>query len=110
MSHPSPTGGYSAPDSYWNLSAESAIVEGDFQVTSRRFTSPASPLLDASDMADLLGLPDRRAVYKRMARGNFPPAIRLGDRSLRWRWSDVDDFLDGRYLPDDEVEGGDGDA
>jgi len=73
-------------------------------MASGRFTSQTSPLLDAADLADLLGLPSARAVYRRRERGNFPKAVRVG-RSLRWRWTDVEDYLDGRLDPDQEGGG-----
>jgi len=73
-------------------------------MTTRRFVSQTSPLLDAADMADLLGLPSARAVYRRRQRGNFPKAVRVG-RSLRWRWADVEDYLDGRLDPAQERGG-----
>ena len=76
-------------------------------MTARRFHTQPKRLLDADDIADLIGLSGRRAVYRRLARGSdFPRPVRIG-RSMRWRPEDVADWLDGLYIPpDDAVEGG----
>jgi predicted DNA-binding transcriptional regulator AlpA len=64
-------------------------------MVTRVSASEEAPLLTPQGVADLLGLPSERSVYNRRHRGEFPPAIRLG-RSLRWRRSDIDRYLEER--------------
>ena len=35
----------------------------------------------------------RATIYKKVKDGSFPPPIRLGARSVGWRLSDIDDWL-----------------
>ena len=49
-------------------------------------------LLTPDDVAELLGVP-RATLYSWRYRGAGPPAIRVG-RHLRYRWSDLDQWLD----------------
>lgn len=50
-------------------------------------------LLDATDLAEILGLNGRRAIYDRIYRGGeLPPPLRLS-RTLRWHPDDVADWL-----------------
>lgn len=60
---------------------------------SRSFSFPgAARLLDIDEVGAYLVL-TRQAVYQRRARGEFPPAIKVG-ASLRWRVSDVESWLE----------------
>jgi len=54
--------------------------------------SPIPPVLDAQDLAKLLGV-SRRQIDVLKARGELPEPIRLGAR-LRWRGADVAEFLE----------------
>ncbi|CAB3786355.1 helix-turn-helix transcriptional regulator [Paraburkholderia fynbosensis] len=36
----------------------------------------------------------RSTIYRRMAAGTFPPAIRLGGRLVGWRAADIEQFLE----------------
>ena len=54
--------------------------------------SPIPPVLDAQDLAKLLGV-SRRQIDVLKARGELPEPIRLGSR-LRWRGADVARFLE----------------
>ena len=53
-----------------------------------------SRLLDIDEVAELFGL-SRDAIYARRSRGEFPPAIHVGN-VLRWRARDIEDWLDDR--------------
>lgn len=53
------------------------------------------PLLDIHDLARHLGM-SPEAVYVLRSRGLGPPAVRLGKRSIRFRASDVEKWLESR--------------
>ncbi len=38
----------------------------------------------------------RSAIYRLMREADFPEPIRVGQRAVRWRESEVKDFLDSR--------------
>jgi predicted DNA-binding transcriptional regulator AlpA len=81
-------------------------MKGDLLMVARRFNTQPKPLIDAKDLADLIGVPNARAVYKRVRRDlDFPRPVRISSRSLRWRPEDVEDWLDGRLDRDDEGGG-----
>ncbi len=40
----------------------------------------------------------RSAIYAAMARGEFPAPVRIGARSVRWRSSDVQAWIESRPL------------
>ena len=44
------------------------------------------------EVSKLTGLA-RATIYKKVKEGSFPPPIRLGARSVGWRLSDIDDWL-----------------
>ena len=44
------------------------------------------------EVSKLTGLA-RATIYKKVKDGSFPPPIRLGARSVGWRLSDIDDWL-----------------
>ncbi len=52
------------------------------------------PLASLEEVAAFLGVPVR-TVYDWRYRSEGPPGIRVG-RHLRFRWADVDAWLDGR--------------
>lgn len=55
-------------------------------------------LIDAAELADLLGLPSAQVVYqmRHSAPKDLPPAIPLGRRRLRWLKSTVFAWLQER--------------
>lgn len=38
----------------------------------------------------------RSAIYAAMARGEFPAPVRIGPRSVRWKLSDVQSWIESR--------------
>ena len=48
----------------------------------------------------------RSAIYRLMRSNKFPAPIKIGDKAVRWRESEVYDFLDSR--PRATGENGDG--
>lgn len=64
------------------------------QVARFSRSSGETELLTTDDLAELLRL-TVRAVYHLRHRGTLPPAVKFGN-SLRWRRSDIDDWLENR--------------
>lgn len=68
---------------------------GDFRVV---FNSLADcSLITSDELAMLLGLP-ASAIYKRRLSGDLPVPVSVGARILRWRVSDVREWLASRPL------------
>lgn len=40
----------------------------------------------------------RSAIYKGMRAGTFPIAVKVGPKAVRWRLSDIEDWLESRPL------------
>lgn len=55
------------------------------------------PLLESSVIADLLGTTPQNLAQMRY-RGTGPKFIKLGARSVRYRWSDVEAWIDSNTL------------
>ncbi|WP_436196258.1 helix-turn-helix transcriptional regulator [Paraburkholderia hospita] len=49
-------------------------------------------IMRRQDVEREIGL-SRTTIYNRMKDGTFPPAVRLGARSVGWRVSDIEAFL-----------------
>jgi len=52
-----------------------------------------APLASTPEVAEYLGIPEQTLYAWRAAGKDSPPAVRVG-KYLRWRWSDVDAWLD----------------
>ena len=52
----------------------------------------AKRLFRVEDVAEYLGC-CRATIYSRVKAGTFPPPMKLG-RAIRWRRSDIEDWLD----------------
>ncbi|CAM2187933.1 prophage regulatory protein [Paraburkholderia sacchari] len=50
-------------------------------------------ILRRSQVEQEVGL-KRSTIYQRMHEGTFPRPIRLGERAVGWRASDIEDFLE----------------
>lgn len=55
---------------------------------------PPNALLRLKDVCRLVGL-SRSSIYKRVADGTFPHAVRVSERSVRWRVQDILDWSTG---------------
>jgi prophage regulatory protein len=55
-------------------------------------------LLRRRDVEAIIGL-SRSAIYARMAEGTFPKPISLSARAVRWRESDICQWMDGLGKP-----------
>jgi prophage regulatory protein len=56
-------------------------------------SEPKGALLRLSDVSALVGL-GRSTLYARIADGTFPRAVRVSERSVRWRTTDVNAWLE----------------
>lgn len=54
---------------------------------------PTERLLRRQDVEGLVGL-KHSALYRWMKTGDFPRPVRLGGRAVRWRLSDIEDWMD----------------
>ena len=52
-------------------------------------------ILKRPQVEDMTGL-SRSGLYAKMAAGSFPSAIKLGQRSVGWLSSDVQQWIEGR--------------
>ena len=49
-------------------------------------------LLTLAEVKELTGL-GRSAVYDNMARGDFPKPLKIGMRAVRWRRTEIEEFI-----------------
>ena len=56
------------------------------------------PLLDVNEVMARVPL-GRTAIYENVKRGRFPEPVRIGGRKIRWRESDIDLYLNGKWSP-----------
>lgn len=55
-------------------------------------------LLRIHEVCQMVGM-SRSSVYRAMRKGTFPQSVRLGEKTVRWRNSDLDAWM--RDLPSD---------
>lgn len=51
--------------------------------------------INVQELAKLLGV-NPRTIWRLAQRGDIPAPIRLGDRIVRWRLSDIREYLDSK--------------
>ncbi len=61
-------------------------------------------LLTANEVAEFLQISPRTLASWRANNPNDLPFIRLGNRTIRYRLEDLDDFLESDEFEDDEYE------
>ena len=44
----------------------------------------------------------RSTIYRLKKQGRFPTPIRVGDRAVRWKESEIDEYIGNRPRADDE--------
>ena len=49
-------------------------------------------LLTMQEITSMTGL-GRRTIYDQMRRGVFPVSLKLGERAIRWRLSEIEEWL-----------------
>ena len=53
------------------------------------------PLLTIAQVQEVTGL-GRSSIYVKMRDGSFPTAVKVGVRAVRWRASELEDWLGSR--------------
>ena len=61
-------------------------------------------LLTANEVAEILQISPRTLASWRANNPNDLPFIRLGNRTIRYRLEDLDDFIESDKFEDDEYE------
>jgi prophage regulatory protein len=54
------------------------------------------PLLCCKEIMGLTGIKSRSTIWRRVKDKSFPAPIRIGENSLRWRGTDIRDWLESR--------------
>jgi prophage regulatory protein len=62
-------------------------------------------LLLASEVMELVRL-RRSELYRQLGLGRFPPPVRLGERRVAWRQSDVERWMAERRRPEQLLRDG----
>ena len=62
-------------------------------------------LLKRREVESITGL-SCATIYAKMARGDFPRPMRLGERAVAWRLSDVQEWIDSLNPADPPAPGG----
>ena len=61
----------------------------------QRFEPPAPKFLRMPMVIRMTGL-GRSTIYRLIAKNKFPGPVRVGDRAVAWRQSDLDEWSEGR--------------
>ena len=56
---------------------------------------PPPELLRCAEVVQRFGI-DKTQIYRLMRAGDFPPPVRIGRRSVRWRREDLDRWVASR--------------
>ena len=59
-------------------------------------------LLNREQVAEAVGL-SVPSLYRLMAKGHFPRPLKIGLRAVRWRESDIREFIESRPVATGEV-------
>ena len=56
---------------------------------------PMTPidLLTCNDVLQLTGIKSRTTIWRRVKNGKFPPPVDIGSSRIRWRLSDVQEWI-----------------
>ena len=65
------------------------------QTIERRHSAPPTRCVRGREVAEMLDI-SLRTLYRKVAKGEFPGPIRIGEGTTRWRLRDVQIWLDGR--------------
>ncbi|EXJ14861.1 helix-turn-helix transcriptional regulator [Imhoffiella purpurea] len=64
-------------------------------MASKNTIPPTKRIIRLPEVVERCGL-SRSSVYNLMAAGRFPRSIKLSERAVGWRESDIDNWLAGR--------------
>ncbi len=62
-------------------------------------------LLTVAEVCDLTKM-SRAMLYSEMARDRFPRPLKVGNKSIRWRLSDLDNWIGGLSRASADIGGG----
>jgi prophage regulatory protein len=65
----------------------------------------AAKILRLNGVLDAIGV-KKSSIYQWIRDGKFPPPVRLGARSVGWRQSDIDAWLESRQSARNDNAGG----
>lgn len=66
------------------------------------FNHTVFPAVERREKVQLRTSMKRSAIYAAIAKGSFPPAIKIGERSVAWLSSEIDQWLAARISGADE--------
>lgn len=64
--------------------------------------TPARELLRREEVEERFGL-SRSWIYREMRAGRFPEPVKIGERAVRWRVSDLDEWAESRPVAQGEI-------
>jgi prophage regulatory protein len=64
-------------------------------MAAKATTSPSHRIIRLPEVVDRIGM-SRGSVYRLMTLGRFPKSVKLSERAVGWRESDLDAWLDSR--------------
>ncbi|MCK7578892.1 MAG: AlpA family transcriptional regulator [Chromatiales bacterium] len=64
-------------------------------MAAKATTSPAPRIIRLPEVVDRIGM-SRGSVYRLMTLGRFPKSVKLSERAVGWRESDLDAWLESR--------------
>ena len=64
-------------------------------MTAKATTSPSPRIIRLPEVVDRIGM-SRGSVYRMMTLGRFPKSVKLSERAVGWRESDLDAWLESR--------------
>ena len=67
------------------------------QALSNACTSPSTKLIRPKDVAAMLGI-SRKQLYLLAQDQDFPEKIKIGDRAIAWKLSDIEGRIDVRSV------------
>ena len=67
------------------------------QALSNAFASPSKKLIRPKDVAAMLGI-SRKQLYLLAQDQDFPEKIKIGDRAIAWKLSDIEGWIDVRSV------------
>lgn len=64
-------------------------------MAAKAATSPAPRIIRLPEVLDRIGM-SRGSIYRLMTLGRFPKSVKLSERAVGWRESDLNDWLASR--------------
>jgi prophage regulatory protein len=64
-------------------------------MAAKATTSPSPRIIRLPEVVDRIGM-SRGSVYRLMTLGQFPKSVKLSERAVGWKESDLNDWLESR--------------